>query len=339
MKESGSQNLRLRLLSYVVICYMLLAFGWWIVLLITKNDDAFQAKSQLLKIGLVAEEKIQSEEDFLKYPAYLALSQEYQKQKWMILGEALVLTISLCLGFWLINRGYNKEVMAAKQRRNFLLSITHELKSPIASIRLVLETILKRTLSIDQTQKLGSNALKETDRLNKLVNDLLLSARLESTYELHRTEIDLQLLLKELVDQMRTKHPQATFNLHVGEEELFFYGDHTGVSSVVLNVLENGVKYSLPPAHIDVTCESDDAGIFLKVKDQGLGIDEKEKKNIFDKFYRVGNEDTRKTKGTGLGLFIVNEIVKAHNGSVEVEDNQPNGTIFKIYFPHANNVV
>ena len=331
-------NLKLGLLAYVVIFYMLLAFGWWIVLLIAKNDDAFQAKSELLKIVMIAEGKVSSQEEFEKHSSYLNLKSEYAKQRAMIIGEAVVLTFSLLLGFWFINRGYKKEVMAAQTRRNFLLSITHELKSPIASIRLVLETFLKHQLNPQQVSKLGGNALKETDRLNKLVNDLLLSAKLESAYEVNRTELNLKSLLEELIDQLRTKYPNSTFNLLSDESEVFFYGDLAGITSVILNLLENAVKYSPGNAKVELTCESGEKGVEISVKDGGIGIDDREKKKIFEKFYRIGNEDTRRTKGTGLGLFIVNEIVKAHGGTVSVRNNLPNGTIFTIFLPHANDV-
>ena len=336
MKHPKNINIRLRLLSYAVICYMLIGFSWWIVLLITKNDDAFSAKTQLLKIGLIAEGKVKNDQEFQKTPAFLTLKKDYVKQKWMIVGEAVVLTISLLLGFWLINRGYHKEVMASNQRRNFLLSITHELKSPLASIRLVLETILKRSLKKEQVEKLGTSALKETDRLNKLVNDLLLSAKLESAYEPNRQEIDINQLLEEVVDQSRTKYPNSFFELTLKNKEASYYGDQTGIRSVILNLLENGVKYSFGEAQMEISCANQTEGIQIQIKDQGIGISDKDKKKIFDKFYRIGNEDTRKTKGTGLGLFIVDQIVKAHNGSVRVKDNQPSGTKFEIYLPHLN---
>ena len=145
-----NQNLRLRLLSYIVIAYMMMAFAWWSILLFTKNRDAFRAKRDLFRIGMIADGTVKNDQEFLATDVYKNLSKQYQRQEWMILGEATFFVISLVIGVWLINRGYNKEVNAAQQRRNFLLSITHELKSPIASIRLVLETFMKRKLSPEQ---------------------------------------------------------------------------------------------------------------------------------------------------------------------------------------------
>jgi two-component system phosphate regulon sensor histidine kinase PhoR len=327
------QNIRLRLLSYGVIAYMMLAFAWWSVLLFIKNRDAFYAKGDLLRIGMVAEGLITNDEEFRQQEAYQNLLRRYKSQEWMILGEAGVFMISLIIGVWLINRGYHKEMIAARQRRNFLLSITHELKSPISSIQLVLETFLKRDLKKEQAEKLVQNALKETERLNTLVNDLLLSAKLEATYQPNREAIDLEELLDELIQKLESKYPEAVFRFVPSGHVSTFTGDKLGITSVGLNLLENAVKYSPRPAHIEVRLHQENGYIHLDVADQGFGIDDKEKSRIFDKFYRVGSEDTRKTKGTGLGLYIVYQIVRAHHGTITVKDNEPQGTVFHIELP------
>lgn len=327
------QNIRLRLLSNVVIAYLILAFAWWSVLLFVKNRDAFLAKRELLRIGMIAEDRIHSNEEFLQQPAYRKLFRQYRMQEWMILGEGGVFMISLVIGVWLINRGYNKEMGAARQSRNFLLSITHELKSPLASIRLVLETFQRLQLTREQIDKLTGNGLKEVERLNSLVDDLLLSAKLESTYQLHREPVDLVELLAELMEKLEHKHPEARFRFHCPSPVPPVNGDKTGLTSVALNLLENAIKYAADTPEIDVTIQHQHGRIHLEIADQGIGIADKEKKRIFGKFYRVGSEDTRKTKGTGLGLYIVDQIVHAHHGTINVRDNQPRGSVFMIDLP------
>ncbi len=327
------QNIRLRVLSYGVIAYMMLAFAWWSILLFIKNRDAFYAKRDLLRIGMVAEGLVDNEEAFRDKETFKNLYRQYKSQEYMILGEAAVFMISLVIGMWLINRGYNKEMTAAQQRRNFLLSITHELKSPIASIRLVLETLKKRQLKKEQSDNLADNALAETERLNRLVNDLLLSAKLESTYQPHREPIDLEELLEDLIVKLESKYPEVNFSFHAQEKLNQIIGDKLGITSVVLNLLENAIKYSPKPAHIEVQLLQFGKRIHIDLADQGYGIPDNEKKRIFEKFYRVGSEDTRKTKGTGLGLYIVDQIVRAHKGTITVEDNEPQGTRFHIELP------
>lgn len=327
------RSARLRLISYLVIAYMLMAFTWWSILLYTKNRDAFYAKRDLLRIGMVAEGLVRSDGEFFRTTEYLTLARQYQRQEWMIFGEGIVFVISLVIGVWFINQGYNKEMVAGQQRRNFLLSITHELKSPLASIRLVIETLLRRELPREQGQRLMGNALQETDRLNTLVNDLLLSAKLETAYQINREEVNLPELLNNLIQNLEDKYPQATFQFAQQGEIPHLIGDKMGLTSVALNLLENAVKYSPGDAQISTRIYCQDNFLFWEVADQGAGINDKEKKRIFDKFYRIGNENTRQTKGTGLGLYIVDQIVRAHGGKIQVMDNQPLGTRFQIRLP------
>jgi signal transduction histidine kinase len=310
-----------------------MAFTWWSVLLFTKNRDAFAAKRELLRIGMIAEGLFESDQQFYQSTAYNSLYKEYKRQEWMIFGEAGVFVISLVIGVYLINRGYNKEMMATQQRRNFLLSITHELKSPIASIRLVLETFMKRDLPKDKLDHFSRNALKETERLNTLVNDLLLSAKLETAYQPHLEKLDLNALIEEIVQKLRTKYPAVNFRLQQKGNIPPITADKLGLTSVALNLMENAVKYAPESDSIDILLEQTNNHITFQIADQGTGIEDKDKKKIFEKFYRVGNEDTRKTKGTGLGLYIVSEIVKAHKGKITVKDNQPKGTLFSIELP------
>lgn len=334
------QNLRLRFLSYMVIAYMIMAFAWWSVLLFTKNRDAFSAKSELLKIGMIKEKLVKTHAEFLSTPQYQSLSTRYTRQEWMIVGEAIVFVISLGFGVYLINRGYNKEMIASQQSRNFLLSITHELKSPIASIRLIIETLLRRELPKEKTNQLQNNALKETERLNTLVNNLLFSAKLESKYQANKEPLDLPVLLEEIINKLKDKYPDAEFNYQQEAAIPFFFGDKMGMISVALNLLENAVKYSGPGGKAIINTYlgfETPQQIKLEIKDQGVGVPEKEKKNIFQKFYRVGNEDTRTAKGTGLGLYIVDQIVRAHNGRINVHDNLPKGTVFEILLPLSQN--
>lgn len=323
---------RLRLLSYVVIFYMLLAFAWWSVLLFTKNKDAFEAKRDKMFLLMIAEGSVKNNAEFILTKPYIDLEAQYERQEWMILGEALVFVLSLVIGVWLINRGYNKEMDAAQQQRNFLLSITHELKSPIASIKLVLETFRKRQLKQELVDKLTNNGLLETERLNTLVNDLLLSAKLESAYQPNTESIDIAELFSGIATQLQEKYPKASIRFQQPGHIAPIQGDRMGLTSIAVNLIENAVKYGGNAPEIHINLQQQNHKIIIEVTDNGIGIPDKEKSKIFDKFYRVGSEDTRKTKGTGLGLYIVKEIVLAHNGKIEVRDNMPRGTVFRIVF-------
>ncbi|RMF27010.1 MAG: sensor histidine kinase [Bacteroidetes bacterium] len=325
---------RLRLLSYLVIAYMVLAFAWWSVLLFIKNRDAFQAKAELMKIGMVAEGRVRTPQEFEATDAYQTLLRQYRRQEWMIMGEATVFVLTLMVGIYLINRGYNREMQAAHQRRNFLLSITHELKSPLASIRLVLETLAERPLRREQSQSLLTNALQETERLDTLINNLLLSAKLDSSYQPTFEPLNARELVQELVEKIRTRHPEAALKVTFPNEKLPpLHADRLGFTSVLLNLLENAVKYSQQAPEIELRLWTSNGTLHLVVADQGIGIPKEERERIFEKFYRIGNEDTRRAPGTGLGLFIVHQIVRAHGGRIRVLENRPKGTTFHIELP------
>ncbi|WP_116128373.1 sensor histidine kinase [Lewinella sp. IMCC34183] len=326
---------RLPPISYAIIAYMLLAFGWWSILLLRKNEEAHVARVDKLAIELAVQQQIQRPSDFRKTENYRLLTARFERQQRMILGEALLLILSLSGGLYLLFRNLRKEISAAEQQRNFLLSITHELKSPLAGIRLILETFQRRReLKPELQLKLSTNALAETDRLTALVNDLLLSAKLESMYQLNREEIDFGGLVQDAADRVVLKYRGATLHVDIEPDLPLLTGDRPGLTSVVVNLLENAAKYSQPHPVIHTTLQrGGETEIVWTVKDNGTGIPDGEKSRVWTKFYRVGNEDTRTTKGTGLGLFIVKQIIDKHGGQIELTDNQPRGSVFRVYLP------
>jgi signal transduction histidine kinase len=322
---------RIRLITIFAVLYIMIAFLWWTVLLNRKNNELNLAEKEALFLKTTP---VLDEATFLNTPQYLALKKKHDAQTKMILGEGIVLFLGLLWGMLTIFRSFQKEISLNNQQRNFLLSITHELKSPISSIQLVLDTFKKRKLDEKQTQMLALSASNETERLNELVNNLLLSAKLESTYEPFYESINLQMVLEDIIAKLKLRFPKASFNFENSNMPTLV-GDRQGIRSVFNNLLENAVKYSSvkPVIYINNTTEND--RIIFEIKDNGVGIPPQEKSKVFDKFYRVGNEDTRSTKGTGLGLYIVNQIIRAHSGSIQVLDNEPKGTIFKIIFPRS----
>ncbi len=324
----------LRFLTYVIMLYMLLAFAWWAALLFTKNRDAFLAKADLYKLGMVAQGVVKSEEEFYNSKVYKDLAKAYRRQEWMILGEGLVFLITLSAGIWFINVSYHREIKSNEQRRNFLLSITHELKSPIASIQLVLETLMKRELPRDKELEFLQAAFEENERLQGLVENLLFSAKLENAYQPDFEELDISELVSSVLERLRVRHPNARLQLEEADKLPLILADRAGLTSVLYNLIENAIKYGAEKPVVKVTlAPAGSDAVQLSVIDNGPGIPAAERKAIFQKFYRIGSEETRRSKGTGLGLFIVDQVVKAHGGTIEVKDNQPAGTIFQITLP------
>jgi two-component system, OmpR family, phosphate regulon sensor histidine kinase PhoR len=324
---------RILIIVFGTTAYILLAFGWWSMLLMRKNEEAKQANIELLKLDMQVKNKYVNAENFEKSIEYQRVIEKYQRQARMVWGEGSVLLIGLLWCFWLIQRSLQKEVELNSQRRNFLLSVTHELKSPIASIRLILQTFQRRKLDEAQQTKFLNAAVTEADRLHELVDNLLLSSRLENQYEPNVEEINIALMMEELLEKCRIKFPRATFNFTKNEVPIL-RGDRQGLVSLFTNLLENAAKYSGEHAQITVHQAFVSNKFMFEIADNGVGIPANERRKVFEKFYRIGSEMTRSTKGTGLGLYIVSQIVKLHNGLISIVDNTPKGTIFKITLPN-----
>jgi two-component system phosphate regulon sensor histidine kinase PhoR len=262
--------------------------------------------------------------------------EELERKFWMLLGEGSVFIALLFFGFFITYRAFKKEMAVSNQQRNFLMAITHELKTPIASIKLLWQTIASRKLEPEQVKDLAGKGVENADRLNQMVENILLATKIdEQLFILQKEKISLKKIIADVIQRNQNgflKNHKFSF-LHNATDDFMMTGDEMGLSSIIINLLENAAKYSEQGSEICIDLKKDFNTISLTVSDEGEGIPDDEKKNIFQKFYRVGNENTRKNKGTGLGLFIVKNLVELHNGSIEVRDNSPKGAIFTIQFP------
>ena len=252
----------------------------------------------------------------------------------MVIGEGAVFLFLLGVGAYFIHASIKKEDKLKEQQQNFLMSVTHELKSPLAAIKLSLQTILRRELDKEQRTTLISNSLKDVERLDDLVENMLLATKIESrTYSFPKEEFDFSELVAKIADRLQVHSCGCEQIIKTKiEKGISVMGDKFALSSVVTNLIENAVKYSGPCAEVAVELRQNGSKPFLTVSDKGPGIPDEEKMLIFDKFYRVGDENVRKAKGTGLGLFIVKEVLQNHDADISVKDNVPQGAIFEVTF-------
>lgn len=252
----------------------------------------------------------------------------------MILGEGAVFLFLLGIGAYFIHASIKREDALRENQQNFLLSVTHELKSPLAAIKLSLQTIMRRELEKEQRSALINNSLKDVERLDDLVENMLLATKIESkTYSFPKEVFDFSELVTKITDRLQVHSCGCTQIIKANiEQDINIEGDKFALSSVVNNLVENAIKYSGECAEITVDLCQNDGRPKLVVADKGIGISDEEKMHIFDKFYRVGDENVRKSKGTGLGLFIVREVVQNHDAEINVKDNVPQGTIFEVIF-------
>jgi signal transduction histidine kinase len=253
----------------------------------------------------------------------------------MILGEGSMFILVFTVGAISLHKSIKKERKLQEQKRNFLLSVTHELKSPLASIKLLLQTIQKRELTKQQVQDFIGKSLLDIERLDDMVENMLLASKIDNrSYTFPKANFNLSVLVDNIVNRLQLNKCDINEQLINAEIEpkIEMTGDKFALTSVVTNLIENAIKYSAPCEVVDVKLYSRDGKIFLEVADHGIGIADNEKSRIFEKFYRVGSEDTRNTKGTGLGLYIVKEVLEKHEASIKVKDNEPTGSIFEIVF-------
>jgi signal transduction histidine kinase len=268
----------------------------------------------------------------LTWWGYLLIASNAKRMP-MILGEGSVFLIILLVGIYFFQRTIKKESEVHQQQQNFLLSVTHELKSPLAAIKLVLQTLVKRDLTKDKRDQLIGNSIEDVGRLDDLVENMLLATRIENnSYSYPKELFDFSELVKSIYDRaIITSENTRNFQQQI-EQNISIMGDRFALGSLINNILENAIKYSPAGAAIQVQLYQQSNKIFFLVADQGVGIAESERQKIFQKFYRSGNELTRQNKGTGLGLFIVAQVAKNHQAKVLVSNNQPKGTIFEIIF-------
>ena len=319
---------------YILVIYIFSAFTWWSFLLVEKNKLSFDAIAdrECVLYNVEHQLPVQSKAYF-NTPHYHDLYKKYERQKWMITSEGAVFLLLLVAGTYSLYGTFKKEMRLAKQQNNFLLSITHELKSPLASIKLSLQTFSKRVALEEKFAKLLHNSLEDVDRLEGLVDNILLAAKVEnSSYGYKMFPTDVSELLRNILDKLRTSFPANPIEYKIYDEATAVV-DKLTFSSVIINLVENAVKYSAAGSPINVTLNVIDEEIIIEIIDQGMGISDQEKPRVFEKFYRVGAESTRSTKGTGLGLFLVKSVINDHQGKVHVFNNTPKGSIFRITLP------
>jgi K+-sensing histidine kinase KdpD len=288
----------------ILVIYVFLQFIWWGNLLIRLNGQ-------------------------------LAISSgDYQRRVWMVIGEGSVFMVLLFLGIWKMRKVILKEIGLTQRQSNFLLSVTHELKTPISSVKLFLQTLLKHELPEEKKTDLLKKAMEENERLSLLIDNILHASRVENkSLKAVNSDIQLNHLVQGIVDRFHKRYLQEFITVS-STEIITLHADAFILEMIIVNLLENACKYGGIDAQISIYMYKQGASFVFGVKDEGPGIPSHERSSIFDKFYRIGNEETRQKQGSGLGLFIAAEFAQLQGAKITCKENFPKGTVFEVTLPY-----
>jgi signal transduction histidine kinase len=260
-----------------------------------------------------------------KHREFRELAEKYRPEllgngfNWPVMVEGLLLLVVILIGVYVIFVYWNRQSNLYTKQRDIISQVTHELKSPLASIQLHLETIRLRKPAEEKLDAFVGTMLADTDRLHYLINNLLMAARLEQRRKpAERRLTDISTMLAEYVDREQVNLPQGGSITLEMEPAIKLLVDPEEMGMVLRNLFENAVLYSPGSPEIAVRLSRTGNSVRLSVQDKGRGLNRNELKNVFEMFYRV-HPTGENVRGTGLGLYIVNTIIRSYGGKVSVE--------------------
>jgi two-component system sensor histidine kinase CiaH len=305
---------------WVLLTYIIAALVWWFIALENQNKQMTNYKLS---------ELVTTSRDFESKSKEILL--EKKRKTTQFISEGITFLALIILGAVFMYRAVRRQFTLQTQQENFMMAITHELKTPIAIAKLNLETLLKHHLDDSKREKLLHMTLEETNRLNNLASNILVSAQLESGRSFSKEELNLSDLVQNSVNDYMNRYPDRKWHVMIqGECEVT--GDALLLQILVNNLLENAIKYSPAKSSISCSLTVENNHIALKITDEGPGIADAEKRKVFQKFYRIGSEQTRSAKGSGLGLYLCSKIAEDHHAQIRIENNHPKGSVFVVRF-------
>jgi len=314
---------------WLLLIYVVAALVWWFISLEKQNRQMTNFKLSQLNTAIDA-----SHNPGMYNEASTQIRQEHNRNLVKYISEGSTFLILILVGAAFVYRSVRRQFLLQQQQQNFMMAVTHELKTPISVARLNLETLQKHNLDSEKQKKLLRMTLEETERLNTLTNNILISLQLESDgHKISKEEFDLSDLFKDCIRNFLRRFPETKFVESI-ESDIDIWGDPFLLQLLINNLLENAIKYSPGEKTIICRLQKHDDGAEFQIIDEGPGIPTGEKKNIFKKFYRLGDEATRQTHGTGLGLYLCKMIAEDHNAEIEVTDHLPHGSTFTVVFKH-----
>ena len=289
--------------------YILLQFGWWAWLLIDLQSQIPEFEG--------------------------ATTPFWTTPTTMVLGEGLVFLLILAWGFGVIWRGIQREQVHAQKERQFLLAVTHELKTPISAVRLAIDTLQKHQVDETTSRQFLAEALAGTQRLEQQVENILQSNRLVFSQHLSLESFDAEEVMNDAIRRHqigRFQEREIDFEHH-GAPEGLMQGDADALTLAWGNLLENALKYSPNDTPVKVTMTWKANHLVCQFDDGGPGIPPSSRKSVLEQFERVGNPRELHTEGTGLGLYLADQIIGMHKGSLEIGASSRGGCLISTTIP------
>jgi signal transduction histidine kinase len=295
------------LILFLSLAFVVLAQAvWWIVFMAQLVDEKVKLAMQF-----------GADQSFIDN-----LNRQEVSRQIMVGLEGIFFLILILAGAWLIYSSLLKAEELKFHQQNFLMAVTHELKTPLASIRIYLQSLKSPKISDETKDGIIPKMTPEITRLEKLVENILNAGRFErSGYHLRRETINLSNTVRYQIENLKKMPTKSELRI---EEDIVpnvnYYGDQQALGQALDAILENGLKYNVNGIVIlKISLATKGKFILLTVSDNGIGLEKKDTSRIFNRFYRVGDEMSRSYSGTGLGLFLAREIVRQHGGDLTAE--------------------
>ncbi|MBD3404152.1 hypothetical protein GF420_14775 [candidate division GN15 bacterium] len=313
---------RTALILFIVLVVIAFAQAiWWVVFM-----------------AILVDEKVDIARDLGASPEMVQMIQEQETRRQIMVGlEGTFFLILLLVGAWLIYRALVKAEELKFHQENFIMAVTHELKTPLASMLVSLDSMASPRIPEDKKQTLVPRMKDDIRRLERIIENVLQAGRLDrdgQPIELQPT--DLSRLVERSIDRLSgfSSPVPVTINRDI-EPEVMIMADQAALTRAIEAVLENSLKYhDGQQVEVTVKLTTTDSKVMLSITDKGIGLSREDCETVFERFYRVGNELTRRSTGTGLGLYLAREVIRAHKGTIAARsEGEGKGATFEITLP------
>lgn len=261
-------------------------------------------------------------------------------QTWVVILVLSILVGIILMGMFVIFVYNQKTIQLYRLQRNFIDNFTHELKTPVTSLKLYLETFLKHELAREDQVKYIGYMVQDVDRLFHNINRILDLAKIDSkAYEGKFIIEDIVKVVEKFIEKNRHVFSGSEISIHNPAGKAFFYPVSLSLFEMLLmNLFTNAIKYNESKTpRLDITFKPDAGGLRIRFEDNGIGIPGSEIKKIFRKFYQIGRSDDMTAKGTGIGLHLVESIARIHKARITAESKKgDNGSVFTLFLPHKS---